>query len=99
MPTAADVETEDGKALLVAKTRGFSGAEIVACCRQAALRALDAVVDESSTYDDDAAARDVVVRLDDLTAAADATTPQITAKVLSFYQGWDRGGSGSAGTC
>ena len=95
VPTDVDAAGIDA---LVEKTAGFSGAEVVALCREAALGALDTVVREAggdAAYDDEAAARDVVVRLGDLVRAAEATTPQITEEVLAFYTGWKRTGAGA----
>lgn len=56
---------------LINVTRGFSGAEVVAVCNEAALYAIDRDADSLTQ--------------EDILAAARKITPQITADMIKFY--------------
>ena len=75
IPHTADVDA----ASLGALTAGFSGAEIAAVCREAALAAM---------ADDPAGAS--TVGLAAFHAAVAGVTPSITAEMLAFYDGYER---------
>ncbi len=61
---------------LVKATRGFSGAEVVAVCNEAALNAIDRDADALSQ--------------EDFLVAARKITPQITVEMLKFYDNFAR---------
>jgi AAA family ATPase len=78
MPRGPDIDIN----LLSAATEGFSGAEMVAVCREAALDAIE----------EDPAAQCVSRR--HLEAAVNRITPQITQEMCNFYESW--GGEGGS---
>jgi SpoVK/Ycf46/Vps4 family AAA+-type ATPase len=67
MPTSSDIVLS----ILIDKTRGFSGAEVVACVSEAALIAIEKDSD--------------LIYHDHLLTAIDGIKPQITSSMLSFY--------------
>jgi AAA family ATPase len=67
LPILGDIDYKE----LVQKSKGFSGAEMVAICNEAALFAIDRDVDTVSQVD--------------LVTAASKIKPQITAEMNFFY--------------
>ena len=63
----------------MAATRGFSGAEVVAVCTEAALASMEESEDNSA------------VALRHLLDAAKNVKPQITSQMISFYESFANG--------
>ncbi len=68
LPLASDINVDE----LVLRTQGFSGAEVVSICTEAACLAMDSDKDQLAQSH--------------LLAAIDAVKPQITPAMLDFYK-------------
>ncbi len=65
--------SEEELKTLVERTKGFSGAEVTNCCREAALEAIE----QNPNIE--------ALRFDHFASAISKTTPRITKDSLSFY--------------
>jgi transitional endoplasmic reticulum ATPase len=72
-PLADDVDVDE----LVARTDGYTGADLEAVCREAALRAVEAVAERYPGTEANAHADEVVVRAEHFRAALDAVPPSL----------------------